>query len=310
MNIEQLVYIVEVAKMKSLVETAKILNVSQSALSQAITRLEGELQLKLFHRDRTGARTTKEGDKIVEKAQLALHAINHIKEEAQNLLRHTDDLLRISMIPGLTHPIMDTYLHFTSESSRLKLEINEQGSRDIIEHIRQGLLDVGFIAVNKTNMGLIDNLHFTPVLEGELMVFAPKGLSLHNEAQDISTEVLKQQLFVLYKDEYVQDFMAHFQRLHGPVNLFFQTTNMQAISHSILKLNAVTIGHDVSVMFDPAHDAQFIQAVPLKLSNVSFRFGWVRLHDYKLSSEAQRFITTVGNRLRQQQKEMPFTSIN
>ncbi|MBP1907534.1 DNA-binding transcriptional LysR family regulator [Paenibacillus turicensis] len=39
MNIEQLVYIIEVAKMKSLVETAKILNVSQSALSQAITRL-------------------------------------------------------------------------------------------------------------------------------------------------------------------------------------------------------------------------------------------------------------------------------
>lgn len=38
-----------------------------------------------------------------------------------------------------------------------------------------------------------------------------------------------------------------------------------------------------------AHDAQFIQAVPLKLSNVSFRFGWVRLHDYKLSIEAQRF---------------------
>ncbi len=36
MNIEQLMYIVEVAKVRSLGEAAKTLNISQSALSQAI----------------------------------------------------------------------------------------------------------------------------------------------------------------------------------------------------------------------------------------------------------------------------------
>lgn len=61
MNIEQLMYIVEVAKVRSLGEAAKTLNISQSALSQAITKFENELNIKIFNRTRAGTIPTKEG---------------------------------------------------------------------------------------------------------------------------------------------------------------------------------------------------------------------------------------------------------
>ncbi|GAA3400759.1 LysR family transcriptional regulator [Paenibacillus hodogayensis] len=304
MNIEQLAYIVEVAQTQSLAEAAKTLNVSQSALSQAISRLEAELQIKLFYRDRTGARTTREGDIIVEKAQLALQAIQGIKEEAHNLLHHTADLLQISMIPGLTGPLMETYLDFKRTHSSLKIEVTEQGSKDIIDSIREGRLDTGFIAIYKRNIGLIDGLHFTPVLEGRLMVFAPKELPLRDESQRLSIDLLKQQRFVLYKDEYVQAFMTDFQRLHGPVELFLQTTNMQVISRSVMELNAVTIGHDVSAMFDTQDDAAYLQAIPIDFVDAGFRFGWVRLSGNKLSQEAERFILQLSDRLKQQRSPL------
>ncbi|MFF2484664.1 LysR family transcriptional regulator [Paenibacillus sp. NPDC058071] len=300
MNIEQLAYIVEVAHTQSLAEAAKTLNVSQSALSQAISRLEVELQVKLFNRNRTGARTTREGDIIVEKARLALQAIQGIKDEAYNLLHHTKDLLQISMIPGLTGPLMETYLGFKRSQSSLKIEVTEQGSKEIIDSVRNEVLDTGFIAIHKRNIGLIDGLHFTPVLEGRLMVFAPKELMLLDKEQRLSIDILKEQLFVLYKDEHVQAFMTDFQRLHGSVEIFFQTTNMQAISHSIMELNAVTIGHDVSALFDANYDANKLQAVPIDFVDAGFRFGWVRLSGCKLSQEAERFILELSALLKQQ----------
>lgn len=65
MNLEQLMYVVELSKSKSLSEAAANLHISQSALSQSITSLEKELGLKLFRRARTGTLPTAEGASII-----------------------------------------------------------------------------------------------------------------------------------------------------------------------------------------------------------------------------------------------------
>ncbi|WP_243356110.1 LysR family transcriptional regulator [Bacillus litorisediminis] len=295
MNIEQLTYIIEVAHTKSLAKAAKTLNISQSALSQAITRLESELNLKIFDRNRTGAVTTKEGDKIIEKAQNALHAIFQIKEEARNQNNNLNELLRISTIPGLTEPIIDTYLLFKNNKTSLNIEVNEKGSFEIIEDVKKDHIDIGFIAINKANMELINELDFTPVLSGKIMVFASKDSPLASNKEGITTDSLKEQLFVLYKDEYVHEFIANFQRLYGPVNIFFKTTNLDMINKVIKELGAITIGHDVSARFNPNYPSY--QMVGLDIPNffdTSFRFGWIKKNDNKLSKEAKIYIEEVN----------------
>lgn len=67
MHIEQLKYIVEVTKTRSISIAAQNLHVSQSTISKAITNLEQELGINLFTRSRLGAIPTAEGKNIIKK---------------------------------------------------------------------------------------------------------------------------------------------------------------------------------------------------------------------------------------------------
>ncbi|MEK5442244.1 LysR family transcriptional regulator [Fredinandcohnia sp. FSL W7-1320] len=298
MNIEQLSYIVEVAKVKSLAEASRTLNISQSALSQAITKLEAELSLKLFHRNRTGATPTKEGIFIVERAQEALHAIYQVKEEARNQLNNSNDLLRISVIPGLTSPIVDTYLSLKRGGSTLKIEVNERASFEIVDDVRTNKIDIGFIAINKSNIDSITDLHFNPIIRGKILAYVSKQSPLAN-TEVTTPELLRQQTFVIYKDEYVENFITNFQRLYGPIDIFFKTTNLDVIYKAVIELGAVTIGHDISTKFNVNHPPDQIIAIDMEDSiDTSFRFGWITKNDNILSKEANRYIDEVNRVLK------------
>lgn len=98
MNIEQLKYVVEVAKMKSFSKAASNLFITQSALSQSIARLETQLNIELFKRTRTGAIPTTIGKTIIQKATEALSKMKEIEEiSSGNLIEGN---LRIASIPG------------------------------------------------------------------------------------------------------------------------------------------------------------------------------------------------------------------
>ncbi|MFS0590463.1 LysR family transcriptional regulator [Cytobacillus horneckiae] len=288
MNIEQLMYIVVVAKVKSLAKASKTLNISQSAISQAITKLESELNIKIFDRTKTGAVTTKEGDKIIEKAQNALCAIYQVKEEAHNQMK-LNDFLSISTIPGLTSPILNTYLSFKNKHSNLRIEVNEKGSIEIIEDVKNDLIDIGFIALNKANIDLVNGLDFSPIIEGELKLYSLK----HSEP--ISIELLKDQIFVLYKDEYVEEYISNFQKIYGPIDVFLKTSNIEVIIRAVAELGAVTIGHDVSSFFDPSFPSKKMKSIQTPdFMDTTFRFGWIKKNDLKISSEANKYIAEVN----------------
>ncbi|MEK3979243.1 LysR family transcriptional regulator [Psychrobacillus sp. FSL K6-2836] len=295
MNIEQLTYIVEVANSNSLATAAKTLNISQSALSQAITKLESELNLKIFNRSRTGAVTTKEGDYIVEKAKSALNAIYQIKEEAKNQLNNLNDVLRLSTIPGLADPIIDTYLSYSKRGSHLKVEVDEKSSLEIIEDIISNKIDIGFIALNKTNTNLVNELNFTPIIEGKILVYASNESHIAKTNDVVTADLLKKQTFVLYKDEYVQGFITNFQRLYGPINISFKTTNLDMITKAVTELGFVTIGHDVSTKFNPNYPSNKMTTLSIVDSfDTSFRFGWIKKNENKLSEQAKLYVNEVN----------------
>ena len=62
MNIQQLRYVIEIARQGSFNKTAQTLFISQPALSNAIKDLETELGYSIFIRDRKGVRPTKENN--------------------------------------------------------------------------------------------------------------------------------------------------------------------------------------------------------------------------------------------------------
>ena len=72
MELRQLRYFVRVVELGSMGRAAQEMGVVTSALSQQISRLEGELATRLLQRDARGARATDAGMAFYQQAQLAL----------------------------------------------------------------------------------------------------------------------------------------------------------------------------------------------------------------------------------------------
>lgn len=80
MEIRQIYYVLEIAKQKSFSGAAKALFITQPAISQQVSSLENELQIKLFQRDTHKVILTKEGERFCEYGKKVLEAVDNLTE--------------------------------------------------------------------------------------------------------------------------------------------------------------------------------------------------------------------------------------
>lgn len=84
MHIDSLNYFFQVAKSKSISTVAKNSHISQSALSQQISKLENKLNVKLFNRNNKGVTLTQEGEILFKYSESILNLYNKMQEEMLN----------------------------------------------------------------------------------------------------------------------------------------------------------------------------------------------------------------------------------
>ncbi|MGE6230368.1 LysR family transcriptional regulator [Paenibacillus chitinolyticus] len=245
MHLEQLEYIVEVAKTGSITSAARNLHVSLSAVSQSITHLEGELGVVLFARSRMGAVPTAEGKVIIRKAFEVLSKLDELKEAARGWGETLSGELRIGTIPGPMSLLVDAVAGFKQDYPLVRMEIAEKGSQEILDDIRHNRLDIGFIILFESLLKKSEGVTFERLLEGK-MVVAMSDKSPLAYRGIVTPEMLRAQPVVLYNDEYVRWFMNRFAAEHGEVDILFTTNNTDAIRKAVEEQNAVTVGMDYS----------------------------------------------------------------
>lgn len=80
MTLQQMEYIVALDKYRHFVLAAEACGVTQPTLSAMIQKLEEELDVKIFNRDRKNITPTRIGEKIIRQAQIVLNETQCIPE--------------------------------------------------------------------------------------------------------------------------------------------------------------------------------------------------------------------------------------
>ncbi|WHY83951.1 LysR family transcriptional regulator [Neobacillus novalis] len=294
MNIEQLSYVVEVANSKSLLKAANNLHVTESAISQAIKRLEDELNVKIFNRTQAGFVPTERGREVVNKAIHALQAIDHIRLEASKQMITPRNCLRISTITELTNHINDIMYHHYKKNPSLNIEVTEQSSQDTVRDLRNDLFDIGFIVFNRKKLDLLNEFDFTPIHQGKFNLLTSNTFQFGHNIK-VNLVQFKNEKFVLYKDPDIQELMNEFQTVFGPINIIFKTKNIKLIERSILDYGAFTIGHSLFPFYSQSPILKKSHHLDLgNFLDTSFQFGWIKKKEHTLSREANLFIKKIN----------------
>lgn len=134
-----------VTELKSISGAAKLLNVSQPALSRTIAMLEERLKAPLFSRSSRGVELTPVGAVLYEHASAAMRALRDAEEEIKALQRDEDLTLTIcagdSWGYAVLPPIIGAFAR-RHPKVRLTLDIAEHENR--VNGLRNGRYEVAF----------------------------------------------------------------------------------------------------------------------------------------------------------------------
>jgi LysR family transcriptional regulator, transcription activator of glutamate synthase operon len=291
MHIEQLEYIVKVAETGSISIAAQNLHVSQSGISQSITRLEDELGVKLFKRNRRlGAVPTNEGKTLIKKAYEVLMKLHEFKDEAQAYNTVFSGNLKLSSIPGFMLFLLEPLSAFKKAYPNVNIEISEKTTQHIIEHVKNNQIDIGLITIYEDLLKKGENLIFEVILEGKMMVAVSKTspLALH---KTITPQQLLTQNVILYNGEYVKRFANKLISQFGQLNILFTTDNSAVIKKGIIEGLGISLVPDFTIKNDP--DVLSGEIVPLEIKEYeqeNVGLGWVRSENNHYSLNTKKFL--------------------
>lgn len=173
MNLEQLASFVEVANTGHFTKAAATLHLAQPSLSRQISTLEKELGSELFHRAHGHISLTAAGDTLLPTARRMLADAEAVRRDMDELAGLRKGRIRLGATPTLCVSLVaEAISSFHQEHPGVELELVEKGSRELIEALGAGELDLALITRTLSPSAQMPRLRMREVLSEDLVVIA------------------------------------------------------------------------------------------------------------------------------------------
>ncbi len=186
MRLNQLEYVVEVAKYNSFSKASKKLFVAQPTLSIAISALEEELGVTIFNRTPKGAFLTEKGALVLTQAEHILASV-----EQMNIIVDKKDshfTVSIAAVPAAGNGLTTNLLKMLSVSHpEIQFSITERRPTQILSTLIDGLADIVIGSYpedrqkNFLDEAYKNNIHIEPIFTDYLYAFVGCNHPLANQ---------------------------------------------------------------------------------------------------------------------------------
>ena len=155
-SLKQIKYALAVERQRHFRKAAEECAISQSALSSALSEMEGQLGFQIFERDNKKVLVTARGEQLLAKARevnLQLEEIMSLGRDSQAPL---SGAMRIGLIPTVAPYLLPEVLpSLQRDYPQLRLQVEEQQSAALLDKVRRGDLDCAVIALPFEHAGLL-----------------------------------------------------------------------------------------------------------------------------------------------------------
>ena len=192
-----------VTQQGSFARAAQILHLTPSAISHAVASMEEACGFALFVRGKGGVSLTRNGEALYPVIRQILSADEAIVQTIGELNGVTRGTVKI----GAFNSVCMTWLphivtSFQKKYPGVHIEINQGTYEDVIEWIKTGKVDIGFLSTESTRA-----LSVRPLYRDRLMCVVPRGFKTKNPGY-ITPEEMRGETFVVQGDETDADIQA------------------------------------------------------------------------------------------------------
>jgi len=155
-SLKQLSYALAIEKTLHFKKAAEACNVSQSALSTAISEFEKQLGVAVFERNNKQVLVTNDGQLILNKAKKVKLELDELLQIAQCNTEPLSSSMTLGVIPTIGPYLLPKVLpEVRKQYASFKLKIIEEQSHALVDKVRTGEIDAAILALPYPIEGLI-----------------------------------------------------------------------------------------------------------------------------------------------------------
>jgi LysR family hydrogen peroxide-inducible transcriptional activator len=238
LNLHLLEQFVALARTKNFTRAAEELNLSQSALSRAIQKLEDQLGQPLFERKPREVMLTDHGELLFERAQQILKLMQDMFSELSEAGRR--GRIRLGAIPTIAPYLLPRLLSsFSKAHPEISVIVQEDTTENLIKRCSHGEIDLAILALPI----LAKQLQIEALFDEELLLVLPVGHPLA-AAKAVAIDAVEGFPFVMLSEAHcLSDNIASFCRRKS-----VQPVTVERTSQLTTLQELVTLNHGVSIV--------------------------------------------------------------
>lgn len=286
MDIRQLQYFVQVARMNSFSRAAESLYITQPTISKMIRNLEEELGAALFYREGKSIRLTDAGEILLSKAQNIVESFSSLSSELDSLRNLQRGHIRIGLPPMVGASFFPAVIgEFHRRYPEVTIRLHEDGSKKVEDDVESGLLDIGAIVLPVST----DKFHCFTFVEEKLELLVPASHRLAG-AGSVVLKDLEDEEFVLFRE----DFALHDRIITECIKAGFQPNVVYESSQWDLISQMVGAGMGIALLPQTICrdiDRSRIAVLSLTEPVIPWQLGMIWRRDRYLSFAAREWIS-------------------
>ncbi len=227
MELQQLRYVVAVARAGNFSRAAEQCHVAQPSLSQQIRKLEGELGEKLFHRLQRAVKLTPPGEAFLRRALRILDEVDAAVREATETKQLVRGRLTIGVIPTLAPYLLPKIMPlFIRKFPGVEIDVQEDTTSRLIPLLLACEIDFA-LASQPINH---PQLEVQGLFAEELLLAVPPGHALARKRAINARDLCGQRLIVLKAGHCLGDQVLNFcERRDVQPNVCFRSAQLETI---------------------------------------------------------------------------------
>lgn len=196
MDLQQLRYLVALAKELNFQRAARSVGISQPTLSQQLKKLENELGRPLFERSPHSVKLTQAGEKFLPHALTALESLKIGATELQENEKRLQGIVKLGFIPTVGPYLLPAVIQeLRKKAPQIKLELFEETTSVLISHLKEGKFDIALLALPIDDSSVVSKSfgseEFHIAVSQQNPLAQKKNLSL-KDIQECSLLILKE----------------------------------------------------------------------------------------------------------------------
>ncbi|EON71348.1 LysR family transcriptional regulator [Lysinibacillus sphaericus OT4b.31] len=238
----------KIAELGSFTKASQQLNMTQSAVSHAMTSLESEWGVLLINRDRRkGITLTEIGQKSLLHIREILNRMEHINQEIALVRNLEIGTIRIGTFASASSCLLPKILsEFQKKHSQIEFKFYEGSYEEITEWLNIGIIDIGFVV----EMDSTSTFEIIPLIKDKMVVAFPRNHML-NYQEIINIQDLQKEPFIMPTGMYQRHIEALFKQENIHPTIRFEVHDCNTIANMVQEGLGITIGPELFLKTQP-----------------------------------------------------------